>query len=163
MLNVSLTLVQDVAHSLCNEAETQMRIADRRIFLKKTKQKANKKTGPAPLHLNTRCHTTQRAARCFYSEKKKGNTNGSSSHVWSGQDFSVCRFGVNSGFTSDQSRATRDCCCRTNRCGEMSTSVSGSARAEGGAGSSGVSLSARWNKMLRISAPAAGYMNVRRT
>lgn len=38
MLIVSLTLVQDVAHSLCNEAETQMRIADRRIFLKKKKK-----------------------------------------------------------------------------------------------------------------------------
>lgn len=70
MLIVSLTLVQDVAHSLCNEAETQMRIADRRIFLKKKKKNQSKtKSGPAPLHLNTRCHTAQRAARCFYSEK----------------------------------------------------------------------------------------------
>ena len=48
MLIVSLTLVQDVAHSLCNEAETQMRIADRRIFLKKKKKKSKqnkKRTG----------------------------------------------------------------------------------------------------------------------
>lgn len=33
-----LTPVQDVAHSFCTEAEIQMRIADRRIFLKKTNQ-----------------------------------------------------------------------------------------------------------------------------
>lgn len=73
-----LTLVQDVAHSFCTEAETQMRIADRRIFLEKK---------PAALPKNGMLHAVlDKEQPEVYSER---NTIGRLPNVWSSQDFTV--------------------------------------------------------------------------
>lgn len=78
--------MQDVAQSFCAEAETQMRIADRRIFLKWNSLSLSY----GMLHVVQDKEQTE-----IYFE---GNANRTLPNVWSFQDFPVYKIGVNNGY-----------------------------------------------------------------